>query len=151
MSTLGARIRKMRLRKGYELDKLAYLTGMDSEMLAKLEGDEFIDLTVKDVILLAKTLDAPLDYILVGDPKSEEEAEEGSEIQIDEHSFLRQVINEEILEYMGHYPITFWANLFRKMCRKDISPDGMCRLIDAVETVKPGDDNGNGSSRNRQR
>jgi XRE family transcriptional regulator, master regulator for biofilm formation len=154
MSTLGARIRKMRMRKGYELDKLAYLTGMSSELLARLERDERIDLTIEDMILLAQTLDADLHYILIGDQKSEEEADESQEILIDEHSFLRQVINEDILEYMGHYPITFWANLFRKMCKNEISPDGMCKLIDAVETVKPSDDNssnGTGSNRSRQR
>ncbi len=150
MSTLGTRIRKMRMRRGYELDKLAYLTGMDSELLARLESDEKIELSIEDVILLAKTLDADLDYILIGDQKSEDETDDNQEIEIDEHSFLKQIINDEIMEYMGHYPITFWANLFRKMCRKEISPDGMCRLIDAVETVKPSDDSSNGN-RSRQR
>ena len=154
MSTLGARIRKMRLRKGYELDKLAYLTGLDADLLAKMEKEEYPELSVSDIINLAKILDADLDYLLIGDKEAVDAVEEDLQIEIDEHSFLRQIISDEIIEYMGHYPITFWANLLRKMCKKDISPDGMCKLIDAVETVKPGDENnnhGNGNNRNRQR
>ncbi len=154
MSTLGARIRKMRMRKGYELDKLSYLSGLDADILAKMERDEYLDLSVSDMINLATILDADLDYLLIGDQKAEDAVEADPEIDIDEHSFLRQIISDEIIEYMGHYPLTFWANLFRKMCKKDISPDGMCKLIDAVDTVKPGDENnnhGNGNNKGRQR
>jgi transcriptional regulator with XRE-family HTH domain len=148
MGTLGKRIRKLRNRKGYELDKLAYLTGIDPEILMELEEcDNITRMTIEHVMNIAEVLDSDIHFLLTGQDIAAEAIEEDSEdIEGDqEDSFISQIMTDDVLAYMHHYPVTFWSNLMRKLCKNNISPDGLCKLIDAVQTVKPEEGkNGNG-------
>jgi transcriptional regulator with XRE-family HTH domain len=135
MSSVGNRFKKMRLKKGFDIDKLSYLTKIDTGILERVEINDLAALSLNDVMVLASTLDTSLDYLLNGENASQ--GEEQEDHGLSEYSFLLQIFDEDILAYMSKYPVTYWANLFRKMSKIDITPDGMCKLINAVETVQP--------------
>ncbi len=144
MNSLGTRFKKMRMKKGCEIDKLSYLTKIDAGILERVEAGDLTSLSLNDIMILADTLNTSLDYLLNG--IESDSADDQDDFELNDFSFLLQVFNEDILAYMSKYPVTHWANLFRTMCKNDIGPDGMCKLIDAVDSVKAipeGKKNGN--------